>query len=857
MKKSIAVALACVFSVCNSFAFSQDDAVDLQGELRTWHKITLVMQGPSTSEQDVFNPFRNYRVNVRFTHDATGREYVVPGYYAADGNSGETSADSGNIWKVHFAPDLAGEWKYEISFRKGEDIFLLEKDDAGEAVVPLDGRSGIFTVKVSDKEYPDNRYSGGLVYDGTRYLKFAGSGDIFLKTGPDSPENFLSYADFDGDFKNDGEKDDLVKTWAPHIMDWKEGCPVWKGDKGKGMIGALNYLHSKGMNSFSFITMNVVGDDRNVFPYVNYNTFDRFDCSKLDQWEVVFEYADRLGMFLHFKLLESENQGLLDNGAIGAMTKLYFREMIARFSHHLALNWNVCEESGEWEKRHITPPMDRAQRLAAASYLKKTDPYDHHIVVHNGIMFYDILGKNSDYSGISLQTWNTDFDELHGEALKWIRLSEESGKQWAVAVDEPGDYRHGVLTDGEDPGHDDARINALWGAFMAGAWGTEWYFGYMHPESDLSCQDYRARDGFWDQCRYLTDFFKKNSVPLGRMDSMDELVKDGDYCLADPGDVYVVMLREGKGHLDLTGISGEFTVDWYNPRTGEYFKDEEGTVKAGGKVFFEETFENGNQDWVILLRRPDSCYRKVLYLTGHTDRYHSWYESMDFYLPLLRNSGKYDVDCAIVDSSTVRDVDFSRYDAVVLCLNQMPWDGKTKKSFERFVRKGGGLVVLHEADNAFPEWKEFNRMTGVGGWGDRDKSDGPYLYWKDGKIIRDNKTDGPAGSHGERVPFVINVREKSHPVMSGLPERWTHSFDELYGNLRGPAENVTVLATAYSDPATGGTGKEEPVFMVIGYGDGKVFHSVLGHTHKGYDRSFNNSYFGDVIINGLDWTLSE
>ena len=123
-----------------------------------------------------------------------------------------------------------------------------------------------------------------------------------------------------------------------------------KTEKVKIMIGAVNYLASKGMNVFSFITMNIQGDDRNVFPYVDYNTYDRFDVSKLDQWEIVFEHGEKLGMFLHFKTLEAENQGLLDNGGVGLYTKLYYRELIARFGHHLALNWNLCEETGDWQK---------------------------------------------------------------------------------------------------------------------------------------------------------------------------------------------------------------------------------------------------------------------------------------------------------------------------------------------------------------------------------------------------------------------------------------------------------------------------------------------------------------------------
>ena len=111
---------------------------------------------------------------------------------------------------------------------------------------------------------------------------------------------------------------------------------------------------------------------RNVFPYVDYDTYDRFDCSKLDQWEIIFEHADQLGMFLHFKTLEAENQGLLDNGAIGANTKLYYRELIARFGHHLALNWNIGEEIGDWGNTPTTPLSTATTQNAACGIFVRT-----------------------------------------------------------------------------------------------------------------------------------------------------------------------------------------------------------------------------------------------------------------------------------------------------------------------------------------------------------------------------------------------------------------------------------------------------------------------------------------------------
>ncbi len=575
----------------------------ITGEMKMWHKVTLTFEGPETSEDAKYNPFMNYRFNVVFKHADIGKSYKVPGYFAADGDAGESSATAGNKWRVHFAPTEEGRWSYSVDFRQQNFAAVSEKENTGKSAGYMDGAEGEFTISQSDKSGRDNRGKGFLVYDGTRYLKFAGTGEIFLKVGADAPENFLAYRQFDGTAATDGVKDNLIKDWSAHLQDWNEGDPTWQGGKGKEIIGAINYLASKGLNVFSFLTNSVAGDDRNVFPYVDYYTYDRFDCSKLDQWEILFEHGDKLGMFLHFKLMEFENQGLLDNGAVGALTKLYYREMMARFGHHLALNWNVGEEIGDWATPP-TPPMFTRERLSAAEYFYKNDPYHHHVVIHNGASFDDILGADSHYTGVSLQTNKTDFSNVHGAVLNWLRKSKEAGKQWAVACDEPGDAQHSLLPDEEDPLHDNARKNGLWGAFLAGAWGTEWYFGYAHAHSDLSCQDYRARDLFWDQCRHLVEFFNGNDIDLGRTESMDSIVAKGDYCLAERGECYIVMLKSGSGTIDLSDVDGKFSCEWYDPRNGgELQRGKPRRVEGGSVVTLAGAPSDPEMDWVVLLRR--------------------------------------------------------------------------------------------------------------------------------------------------------------------------------------------------------------------------------------------------------------
>ena len=584
--------------------------MQITGELKKWHKVTLTFDGPNTSEEADYNPFMNYRFNVTFSHKQSGKLFVVPGYYAADGDAGQSSSEQGNKWRVHFAPDEIGEWTYDVDFRKGNYSAVSTKPDTGLSGSYMDGARGTFNIEKTDKTGNDFRAKGRLQYVGERYLKFAETGEYFLKQGPDAPENFLSYVDLDGTFKDDGHKDEMVKTWSAHLQDYKQNDPTWKNGKGKAIIGALNYLASKGLNSVSFLTNNIAGDDQNVFPYTDYDTYDRIDVSKMDQWEIIFEHAQELGLFLHFKMFEVENQGLLDNGGVGAYTKLYYRELMARFGHHLALNWNLCEENGEWVTNPTTPPQEEEQRLAMTTYFKKNDPYHHHLVIHNGVEFEDLLGPESGLTGPSVQTNKEDFSRVHGQVLRWLNASKEAGFQWAVAVDEPGDAQHSLITDEENPDHDNARRNALWGTFMAGGWGNEWYFGYAHPHSDLSCEDYRSRDLFWDQAVHAMDFLKNNDIPFWETENRNDLVgnkenKNTVYCLAKENEVYVVYLNSvPTSKLDLSNATGDFEVLWFNPKKGgDLRKSKVKKVSGGAVVDLGKSPDKKQQDWAILIRR--------------------------------------------------------------------------------------------------------------------------------------------------------------------------------------------------------------------------------------------------------------
>ena len=248
---------------------------------------------------------------------------------------------------------------------------------------------------------------------------------------------------------------------------------------------------------------------------------------------------------------------------------------------------------------------------------------------------------------------------------------------------------------------------------------------------------------------------------------------------------------------------------------------------------------------------------KVMVITGQNN--HQWKVSSKVFKTILDESALFSAD---IVTSPKEDKDmsafnpnFSAYDVVVMDYNGDSWNDSTKTAFINYVSNGGGLVVYHAADNSFPEWKEFNLMAGLGGWGDRNEESGPYVYWKDGKIVRDN-SEGKGGGHGARHMFKVVTRQPEHPIMKGMPEAWIHTKDELYDKLRGPAENMTVLATAYSDTATRGTGKHEPILMTIDYNKGRVFHTVLGHADKKDNQAMQCAGFITTFLRGCEWAAS-
>jgi HEAT repeat protein/type 1 glutamine amidotransferase len=244
---------------------------------------------------------------------------------------------------------------------------------------------------------------------------------------------------------------------------------------------------------------------------------------------------------------------------------------------------------------------------------------------------------------------------------------------------------------------------------------------------------------------------------------------------------------------------------------------------------------------------------KALIVDGQNN--HNWKGTTPVLKQLLEESGLFTVDVATTPAQGQPMAgfapEFARYDVVVGNYTGDEWPAATNAAFEKYMDAGGGLVVYHAADNAFPKWAAWNEMIALGGWGGRNEKSGPMVRFRDGQMVFDNSPGG-GGSHGPQHAFQLITRNNEHPITRGLPEKWMHAKDELYSTLRGPAKYMTLLATARAAPEQNGTGEHEPMLFTINRHGGRIFHTVLGHDIE----QLKSVGFIVTFLRGAEWAAT-
>jgi len=550
--------------------------------------------GPDANEADTSpNPFLDIRFDLML-EAPSGRTFTVPGFFAGDGNGNE----QGKVWRARFNPDEMGEWRYTVRLLSGANAAVLEQTDNLTAVGQHND-TGVFTVSASVNANGLEQY-GRLSYVGEHYLKFS-NGSYWIKGGLDSPENFFGYSGFDNTINQpggvgEGQLSQGLHHYTEHVADWNAGDPLFSskdsGVDSKGIIGAVNYLASEGINSLYFLLMNLGGDGRDTYPFTgpsgNNHDNTHYDISKLRQWNIVMEHMQAKGIAAHLVLGEQEqlNRDWLDNGELGVQRKLFYREMVARFTHLNALKWNVSEESRYGTARH----------KSFAQTIRNLDWAKHPIAVHSFVdrpdKQYDPLLGNPLFTISSIQFSAENAGRF---TETWRKKSREAGTPWVIDMDEVGPGNIGLT----DSNSDKMRREVLYPVYFSGG-NIEWYFGFQG--ADIRTENFRTRESMYRYMRYAREFIEEH-LPFWEMHPDDKALVGADVndqVFAKPGVVYALYLNSGNGEPVLNVESGSYTIQWFNPRTGQM--DTTISKQSGDRLRIGASPSEPQQDWVVLIR---------------------------------------------------------------------------------------------------------------------------------------------------------------------------------------------------------------------------------------------------------------
>ena len=621
LSKSKTWALAASLAAL-TFGSSTTEAAEIIGIRTKWHPLEIRFVGgnsfcetsdPSTDGK--INPFLDRRLNVTFTHfDAQSmvtHTQVVPGFFAGDAQGGAC----GNTWMVRFTPDASGLWTYTASFRKGSNVNLSLNPNAGSPLL-FNGASGSFNVNPRDPNAPGFLSKGRLQYVGAHYLKHADAG-FFIKGGTDSPENLFGADAFDDTIDQPGGNPTSglangIHHFTAHDQDFgptglgSSTDPYWTSNLGgdsRGIIGLLNYLSSRDVNSIYFLPMNLGGDGRETYPFVDPSgsTFanTHYDLSKLRQWNLALNHAQEKGIMWNCVLSETETANESWFGTpinnLSNQRKLFYREMVARFSYLNGIKWNLGEEA----------TYSSAGLNSFADYIGDLDPNDHMITFHTNSLpndgsyplYTQALGDPR-FSATSIQDLPNQVG-LHVE--KWRNDSAASGRKWVVDSDEHigGISSTNIIL---------RRKTTLYDVLFSGG-NIEWYFGaFSMPDGgDLNAEDLRTRQDMWDFTSIARHFLTDN-LNFASMTPDDSLVVGesqtygGAEVLATKALTYAVYFPDATNTGTIELEPGNYRQRWFNPRDG-LFDTTTTLVSGGGPRPIGSPPSMPSEDWVTLFER--------------------------------------------------------------------------------------------------------------------------------------------------------------------------------------------------------------------------------------------------------------
>ncbi len=597
-KKFFAIIFYCLVLPVSQSLCATTITGDLEnpGNLKKWHMVEITFDGPSRNETNAAT-FTDYRLDVRFTPPG-GPSFWVPGFFAADGDAADSGTGSGNKWRVHLCPHEEGTWQYEVSFITGSGVAYPTSLPSGTPVSPH-GETGSFVVGPSDKDPSgrDHRAKGMLFYVDKHHMQFGETGEFWIMGGPGSPEDIMGFQDFDNTSGH---------NWNGHSGDYDAGdasAYTWKSGKGKNLLGAIKYISEERMNSLYIIVLTAPqGDTKTSFPWISTASGDRekYDVSKLEQWERVFSYMDKKGIHLHLLLSETENDSMIcGNFGTCNKLKLYYRELVARFSHHHGVLWDIGEEY-DGGCNDIKSKAD---------YIRAIDPYDHPITCHthsNKVSNrYSCLFGHSSIEATSNQH---NCGNVKADTQYCKNNSVSAGHPYCVYSTETRDPLCRCSSSSNNMNN--ARRLALWGNLMGGGAGIEWYFGYASGGwNDINCNDWHIAHCVWDDTKHALDFFMARSeanrkpVPFQNMSNADGRVTGaGNWCLYgqdDDGKPCLVVYMDDGGSTSVNAPAAQkYKAGWMNAKTGAWQYASDISSHPGGNINFTAPSAD---EWALLL----------------------------------------------------------------------------------------------------------------------------------------------------------------------------------------------------------------------------------------------------------------
>ena len=502
------------------------------GEYTQWSKIEISFNGPdSTANNPATNPF-TVQVDVTFK-GPQNQTYVVPAFYDGDGKGGST----GNIWKVRFSPDSAGDWSFVSSSPEPKLIMYTGKFKVTSAPVP------------GAEQIVDLSLLGRLVSGGGHYLRFS-SGKYWVKGGIDDPENFI-------------------------------GAAIGNWDSKKA---AIDYLSTKGVNSIYVITNNIDGDRNDSWPWLGETpqkakeNSDRFDIQKLQQWEDFFSYTQSKGIVLNIVLND-------DSCWHGYNHDLYYREMVARFGYHPGIIWNIGEEANEI--------YSDAEQISLAAKMRSLDPFKHPVTVNRGSPWPFIGNPNFDLTSVQVGDGSLDFTNEQladlNQVVNDLRVkSEVAGKSIPVMIDEIA-----RVTQVNEVTRYKLRSQVLYPIYLAGGNYELHYYDAYYGTGTLTMQNLEPMLTDMQFARHFLE-----SLPFEIMQPCNDMLPDKNVvCFGKAGDLYAIYLPKGGGiTIDLQSVPGSYDASWFDPRTGT--EKSIGSISGGKLVSLNAP---DNLDWALKL----------------------------------------------------------------------------------------------------------------------------------------------------------------------------------------------------------------------------------------------------------------